>query len=63
MDIPIEQRRALAQAAVTLDGLPARIVGIRSAFARVVTLDGTRAAEWSWSTVARICARGGCFTT
>ena len=63
MDVPIERRRALAQVAVLLDGLPARIVGVRSDFALIVSLDGSRSAEWSWPSVVRICATGGCFRT
>ncbi len=61
--VSVEQRWALVQGAVLLDGLPARIMGVRSDFARIVTLDGARGAEWSWPSVVRICASGGRFVT
>lgn len=63
MEISIEQRLALAHDAVTLDGPPARTLGVRSRFAWIVTLDGSRSAEWSWSTLARAFAGDSRFTT
>ena len=61
MEVPIELRRDLARREVFLDGQPARIVGAQLAFARVITLDGSRSAEWAWRSVAKICAEGGWF--
>jgi hypothetical protein len=61
VSVPVEVRRALAGQPVTLNGEAAHIVGVLLPFARVVTVDGTRSAEWSWHAVERICAEGGCF--
>lgn len=57
----IQQRAALCEARVTLNGRPARISGYKNEFA-TVTQAGTRlSAEWAWVTVARIVAAGGAF--
>lgn len=53
----LDERVALTQTPVTLDGRPARITGYRNDFAT----DPARSAEWAWLTVARIVARGGNF--
>ena len=63
MEISLEQRRVLAQLSVTLDGRPARIVGVRREYAVVTSLDGRASAEWSWRAAARICDAGGQFRT
>lgn len=63
MEFSIERRRILSTQPVTLDGIPARIVGLQRDFALVVALDGTTAAEWSWQSVKLICESGGQFQT
>lgn len=45
---------------VTLNGKPARVSGYRLDFARVTDAAGL-SAEWSWSAVERILAKGGAF--
>jgi hypothetical protein len=60
----LSERIALTGASVTLDGRPAKITGYRREFATVTDrADPVRSAEWAWSTVARIVARGGGFTS
>jgi len=58
------QKRELAETPVTLNGLPAQIVGVKLDFAKVRTLDpyGPEI-EYAWPTVARIVASGGKFIT
>jgi len=63
VEISLKLRRQLAQQVVYLDGVPARIIGVRLPFARVVTFDGVQSAEWSWSSAVRICSMGGHFQT
>jgi hypothetical protein len=49
---------------VTLNGIPARIVGYALPYATVATWGASvarLAAEWSWDAVARIVATGGDF--
>jgi len=47
---------------VTLDGMPAMIMGAAGQFAQVATLHiGGPAIEFAWPTVARIVANGGAF--
>lgn len=55
----VEQRRALGDARVTLDGKPARITGFRMAFATIQSDDDS--VEFSWEAVAHIVATGGDF--
>lgn len=55
------QRRQLCEAAVTLDGYPARISGTARRFATVSWRDGPGGAEFAWPTVARIVEAGGNF--
>jgi hypothetical protein len=49
---------------VTLDGMPAMIMGAANQFAQVATLHiGGPAVEYAWPTAARIAANGGKFWT
>lgn len=58
----LAERYDLAAAEVTLDGQPAKIIGVRNSFATVQSRDGRLSAEWAWSTAALIVAeRGGAF--
>jgi hypothetical protein len=52
--MPIEDRRILAENDVTLNGVRARIVGVKNDFATVAQLpDGLRA-DFAWVTVENI---------
>lgn len=55
------ERLAFTQAAVTLNGRPARIRGARLPFALVVDSETGLGCEWAWPTVERIVASGGNF--
>jgi hypothetical protein len=57
----LDQRRALCETRVTLDGQPARISGAQRDFAMVRITASGLGAEWAWPTVARIVAKGGKF--
>lgn len=58
----LDERRALCEAEVTLDGKPATIRGAQKAFAFVSQRDTGLGAQWAWPTVADIVAnRGGAF--
>lgn len=63
-DISYDERRRLVQTeGVTLDGRPAKIVGVQLDFAQVCTR-GTADpvyVEFAWPTVARVVAAGGEF--
>lgn len=63
MDCPnLEQRRALCEAKVTLDGKPAKIIGARERYATVHIIPDGYGWHWSWPAVAHIVAnRGGAF--
>jgi hypothetical protein len=63
VELCIERRRELSTQLVTLDGSPARIIGIQRDFALVVSLDGRTEAEWSWQSAALVCESGGQFRT
>ena len=64
MDLPeLHDRRRLARAQVTLDGEPAKITAIQADVALIATLNGSKSAEWSWRSVARIVRAGGHFRT
>jgi len=58
-----EQRQKLCQAAVTLDGEPARISGWANSFAAVSRTDGRGGhVDFAWATAAHIVAhRNGAF--
>ncbi len=60
-EVSLDQRFALCEADVTLDGLPARVCGARSRFATVRLTKSGLSAEWSWEAVARVVAKGGHF--
>lgn len=62
-EVTIEERIALCDAHVTLDGQPAYVSGYELAFARVRLAANGLGAEWSWETVARIVANGGRFAS
>lgn len=59
----LEQRRALCEARVTLNGADARISGSRHEFATVRDTRTGLGCEWSWETVARIVASHSNFTS
>lgn len=59
--VPLDERRELCAADVTLDGRPARIAGSRNDFATVRVRATGLGAEWSWPTVRRVVANGGEF--
>lgn len=54
-------RTALAQERVTLNGKPAKIVGTRNEYPRVVIIATGEGYEWSWEACARVVANGGRF--
>jgi len=56
-------RKLADELPVTLDGLPAVVCGYRNDFATVRTLDGSRQAEYAWSTLERVLTNGGRFKT
>lgn len=56
-----EQKYALIEAPVTLDGKPAKISGALKQVATVAALPDGLAIEFSWQAVARIVASGGNF--
>lgn len=58
-----DERRALCDARVTLNGEPAKIAGTSLPFATVTTLATGLGCQWAWPTVARIVANGGRFTS
>jgi hypothetical protein len=57
----LDERMALCEAKVTLNGKPAWISGARLRFAAVTDRKTGLSAEWAWPTVARIVARDGAF--
>ena len=59
--MPIEDRRILAENDVTLNGVRARIVGIKNDFATVRQLPDGLQADFAWVTVERIVNNGGEF--
>lgn len=60
----LDRRRDLCAKRVTLNGQPAVISGAKLPFATVLTLDPCGlACEFAWSTVDRIIANGGQFST
>lgn len=61
MGVPMQIRRALVNETVTLDGEPARIVGLALDFALIETIDGRRSVSWSWQAVQTVCMNGGNF--
>ena len=59
--MPIERRRELAEAEVTLNGVRAKISGVKLHYAIVTQLpDGLRA-HFAWPTVEKIVAKDGDF--
>ena len=56
-----EDRAALCESRVTLNGRPAKISGYGLPFATVTDRQTGLSAEWSWEAVARIVARSGNF--
>ncbi|KMV19651.1 hypothetical protein ACT17_06340 [Mycolicibacterium conceptionense] len=59
-----EQRKALCDTPVTLDGEPAKISGWALPFAKVHRRDGRGGeVEFAWSTAARIVELGGRFSS
>lgn len=58
------ERQALAETAVTLDGKPAVILGVRADFATVAQVPDGLHYRWSWPTVKRIVeTKNGEFTS
>lgn len=60
-----DQRSLMTELDVTLDGRPARIRGWKDPqFGTVYDVaDPIRSAEWAWTAIARIVARGGSFVS
>lgn len=56
-----DERIALCEGTVTLDGEEAMVSGYSLPFARVTGRTSLRSFEWAWETVARIRANGGRF--
>lgn len=56
-----EDRIALTDAKVTLDGRRAKISGYNLEFAVVTDLETGSSHEWAWLTAARIANSGGAF--
>jgi len=56
-----DQRIALCEAKVTLNGKPAAVSGYNLPFAHVTQLKSGLSAEWSWTAVALVVSRGGDF--
>lgn len=52
-------RQEMTNTNVTLDGLPARVMGAQNDFATVRS--AARHEEWAWVTVERVIQRGGVF--
>jgi hypothetical protein len=50
-----------ARSDITLDGQPARIIGARQDFGKVILRATGLGAEWSWETIASVCADDGAF--
>ena len=59
--MPIERRRELAAAEVTLNGEPATISGVLNDFATVWQIPNGMKAEFAWQTVEHIINNGGNF--
>jgi hypothetical protein len=54
--------RAITEGACTLDGRPARVYGVKLAYARVETYETPfLGCGFAWPTVARIMDNGGAF--
>lgn len=60
-DAEYTRRINLVAAKVTLNGVRAKIGGIRNQFATVTQFKTGLSAEWSWEAVERIVAKGGDF--
>lgn len=57
-----DERHALCEAKVTIDGRPAKVTGARLDFARVYDLESGLSCEWAWPTVAYVVKhKGGAF--
>lgn len=50
----LDEKQALCEAEVTLNGDRARVSGAQLRFARVTQLESGLGAEWAWETVAHI---------
>jgi hypothetical protein len=61
VEITAEDKEAFVLAPITLNGAPARIISPRSAFANVSDKRTGLSAEWSWSAVRNVIAKGGAF--
>jgi hypothetical protein len=61
MTMPLEEKRALCYAVVTLNGKPAVICGAQNEYATVAALPHGESCEWSWHTVKHVVANGGDF--
>jgi hypothetical protein len=57
----LDEKRALCDAKVTLDGKRAKVQGACRDFPRVTMLRSGLSVEFCWATVARVVARGGNF--
>jgi hypothetical protein len=58
---PFIDRHALVISSVTLDGAPARLIGIRDDYATVIPLRGGAPAQYSWSRAYDVVTHGGNF--
>jgi hypothetical protein len=54
-------KRTLCDAAVTLNGEPAKITGVKNEFAYVRIIKSGLGCEWAWEIAGRIVAAGGDF--
>lgn len=61
MIVTLERKQQLCNEEVFLDGKPAKIVGWKNDFAKVVDQQTGVGYEWAWSTVDRIVQNGGLF--
>jgi len=61
--VEYERRRDLMEQVKTIDGADARLVGLRCRFPIIQNRETGAEYEYSWETVARICAAGGHFQT
>lgn len=59
--VSLEERKALCQAVVTLNGEPAKVNGYANRFAAVTVKANGLSAQWSWEAVQRVVANGGAF--
>jgi len=57
--VSLQRKRELVDTPVSLNGRPARIVGVQQPFATVATIPQGPAMEWSWEAADRIVREHG----